>query len=114
MTIGSFDKMNTTLQKVADAIKAANDELYAILKYNVRDTSWEIWIDNKPAEVNFKDYNKAEDRCEDLNYLYAARKAVEALKEAEFLDAVLYGISYSLTTKNGLITPIKAEDVITK
>lgn len=70
------------LQKVANAIKAANDDLYAILKYNVRDSSWEIWIDNKPAEVNFKDYNKAEDRCEDLNYLYAARKAVEALVPA--------------------------------
>ena len=80
MTIGSFNKMNTTLQKVADAIKTANDDLYAILKYNVRDASWEIWIDNKPAEVNFKDYDKAEDRCEELNYLYAARKAVEALK----------------------------------
>jgi hypothetical protein len=107
--------MNNMLQKVADAIKAANDDLYAILKYNIRDSSWEIWIDNKTAEVNFKDYNKAEDRCEDLNYLYAARKAVEALKEAEFnakfLDIVLHGVSYSMTFENGVKIPIKAEDI---
>jgi hypothetical protein len=71
--------MTTTLQKVAAALKAANDKLYAIVKYNVRDGSWEIWIDNKPAEVNFKDFDKAEDRCEELNYEYAARKAMEVL-----------------------------------
>jgi len=111
MTIGSFNKMNTTLQKVADAIKTANDDLYAILKYNVRDASWEIWIYNNPAEVNFKDYNKAEDRCEDLNYLYAARKAVEALREAEFLDGILYGVSYSIIDKNGISIPIRAKDI---
>lgn len=71
--------MTTTIQRVSAALKAANDELYAIIKYNVRDGSWEIWIDNKPAEVNFKDFDKAEDRCEELNYEYAARKAIEVI-----------------------------------
>lgn len=74
------DDMSQILQKVAQALKAANDELHAVIKYNVHHDTWEIWIRGKPVEVNFKIHDEAENRCEALNYEYAARKAVEALK----------------------------------
>lgn len=75
--------MNRTIQKVADALKAANDELHAIVKYNVYHNTWEVWIRNKPVEVNFKNHDEAENRCETLNYEYAARKAIDVYENSK-------------------------------
>ena len=73
--------MNPTIEKVAKALRQANEELYAILKFNVHDHTWEIWIDKEPYLVNIKSHDDAESACEGLNYRYAARKAVEALRD---------------------------------
>ena len=70
----------TTIQKIAAALKAANEEIHAQVRYNPRHHTWEVWVENKAYEVNFKDFNEAEDRCENLNYEYAARKVLESLK----------------------------------
>lgn len=70
---------HTIIQKIALALKAANDEIYAHVRYNHRHDTWELWVDGKPVEVNFKSHDEAEDRCETLNYEYAARKVVEVI-----------------------------------
>lgn len=72
--------MNSLIQKIADALKQAHDEHHAILKYNPIDDRWEIWVGNKPHFVNINSHDEAEEKCESLNYEYAARKAIEALK----------------------------------
>jgi len=70
---------NHILEKVADALRQANEELYSILKFNPKDHTWEIWVDSKPYLVNIKSHHDAEARCENLNYRYAATKAIESL-----------------------------------
>lgn len=101
--------MTTTLQRVAAALKAANDELHAIVKYNVRESAWEIWINNKPAEVNFKDFDKAEDRCEELNYAYAARKVIEVIDPQIIIKFpnTDTNTNHKFLIKNNSIFPIK-------
>lgn len=76
------------LQKVALALKAANEKHYAVLKINAHDMTWEVWVEGKAAEVNFKNHSDAFTRCETLNYEYAARKAVEALKGTGYFYSI--------------------------
>jgi hypothetical protein len=68
-----------TIQKIAAALKVANNEIYAHVRYNVHDDNWEVWIRGKPVEVNFKSHDEAENRCEDLNYEFMASKIMECL-----------------------------------
>lgn len=65
--------------KVANILKLADEQRYAHVRYNVSNHTWEVWVDNKPALVNFSDNNKAEDKCEYLNYEYMASKVLERL-----------------------------------
>lgn len=83
----------TTIQKIAAALKQANEEIHAHVRYNFRHETWEVWVDGTPVEVNFKSHDEAEDRCENLNYEYAARKVL----------GIIYSLPHELeeAMKNG-------------
>lgn len=100
-------KMNPIIYKVAAALKQANEELYAIIKFNVDHKTWEIWIDNKPYLVNYASFDEAEDKCEELNYEYAAKKAVEAIcVSIELKLPAILQIGQSFTIKNNTNGPV--------
>ena len=71
------DHSKKLLQKVTSTLKEANDKRYAQVRFNLRDQTWEIWIDEKPAIVNMKDHEWAENKADELNYEYMARRAIK-------------------------------------
>lgn len=71
------DHSKNLIQKVSLALKEANDKRHAQVRFNLRDQTWEIWIDDKPAIVNMKDHEWAENKADELNYEYMARRAIK-------------------------------------
>lgn len=67
------------LKKIANILKENSDSIYAHVRYNAAHKTWEVWIKTDPAEVNFKNHGEAEDRCEQLNFEYQARKVWEGM-----------------------------------
>ncbi len=70
---------DTNIKKIAAILKESQDSIYSHVRYNAAHKTWEVWIKNKPAQVNFKLHSEAEDRSEQLNFEHQARKVWESM-----------------------------------
>lgn len=69
------DHSKNLIQKVSLALKEADG--FALIKFNDRDRTWEIWLGEKPYIVNIKSLVLAQATIDELNYEYMARRAIK-------------------------------------
>ena len=69
------DHSKNLIQKVSLALKEADG--FALIKFNDRDRTWEIWLGEKPYIVNIKSLVLAQAAIDELNYEYMARRAIK-------------------------------------
>ena len=69
------DHSKNLIQKVSLALKEADG--FALIKFNDRDRTWEIWLGEKPYIVNIKSLELAQATIDELNYEYMARQAIK-------------------------------------
>lgn len=69
------DHSKNLIQKVSLALKEADG--FALIKFNDRDRTWEIWLGEKPYIVNIKSLVLAQATIDELNYEHMARRAIK-------------------------------------
>lgn len=69
------DHSKNLIQKVSLALKEADG--FALIKFNDRDRTWEIWLGEKLYIVNIKSLVLAQATIDELNYEYMARRAIK-------------------------------------
>lgn len=87
--------MSEMLNKVAKAIQDALEKPKYVVKIS---KVWECWDVQENKLISFsKDHSNIDDECDQLNALYTARKAIEALKtfaEIELSNISKYPATY--------------------